>query len=280
ELGDFAAAVRHQHKALDLLPQRRSTKSTLEVRAKLKLYQEERPYHRQSLSVKEIVACWAFDQVEGRRVLDSSGNNLHAELVGDARIVSDPQRGNVLSLDGNGDLVNCGNNVKFHITGAMTVSAWVRADTLDKECQAIVTKGDTSWRLQRSGALDAIAFHCTGAASASPNTGGGVSHWGVDGIDNVNDGKWHHAVAVYDTHRMYLYIDGGLDQTRDAPEYICTNDFPVLIGENAEMPGRHWNGLIDDVRIYNYALNLEEIQNVFKSKEQLTQNELIAPLQP
>jgi len=37
----------------------------------------------------------------------------------------------------------------------------------------------------------------------------------------------------------------------------------VLIGENAQLPGREWNGLIDEVRIYSYALSEAEIKAVY-----------------
>jgi hypothetical protein len=43
---------------------------------------------------------------------------------------------------------------------------------------------------------------------------------------------------------------------------INTNGREVLIGENAQLPGCYWNGPIDDVRIYGYALSEAEIKAV------------------
>lgn len=77
---------------------------------------------------------------------------------------------------------------------------------------------------------------------------------------NVNDGKWHHISGVYDGSKMYLYVDGALDNDGSATGTIGTNNQPVYIGENSEMPGREWNGLMDDVRIYNSALDPNEIK--------------------
>jgi hypothetical protein len=48
---------------------------------------------------------------------------------------------------------------------------------------------------------------------------------------------------------------------------INSNDWEVLIGENAERPGRLLNGLIDDVRIYSYALSEAEIKALYAGKE-------------
>ena len=56
-----------------------------------------------------------------------------------------------------------------------------------------------------------------------------------------------------------MYVDGRIDVSMPWDRGIETNDYPVFIGENAEQTGRFWNGLIDDVRIFNYALTEDEI---------------------
>jgi MSHA biogenesis protein MshQ len=58
---------------------------------------------------------------------------------------------------------------------------------------------------------------------------------------------------------MNIYVDGKLDASRQGSGPIATNDFPVCIGENIQLTGRCFNGLIDDVRVYNYALSENEI---------------------
>jgi hypothetical protein len=64
-------------------------------------------------------------------------------------------------------------------------------------------------------------------------------------------------------------VDGVEDSRSPVPygETINTNAWEVLIGENAERPGRFWNGLIDDVRIYSYALSEDEIEALYAGKE-------------
>jgi beta-galactosidase len=79
---------------------------------------------------------------------------------------------------------------------------------------------------------------------------------------NVNDGNWHHVAGMYDGAEMRLYVDGKLDTAKPASGRILTNESPVFIGANAEKPGRCFNGLIADVRVYNYALNADEIAAV------------------
>ena len=213
-----------------------------------------------TLTGGEMVGWWKFDRVEGGTVIDSSGSGLDGKLVGDAHIISDSIRGNVLSLDGDGDYVNYGNNPAFDITNSITITAWIKVDTFDKGWQAVVTKGDTAWRLQRERETDALQFACTGIDVP------GDAYGSVKGKRNVNDGKWHHISGVYDVTKMYQYVDGELDVSASATGSIDTNGWEVLIGENSQWPGREWNGLIDDVRIYSYALSEAEIKALYAGK--------------
>jgi len=87
------------------------------------------------------------------------------------------------------------------------------------------------------------------------------------GSNIISDAKWHHVVATYDGTRMSLYIDGELLASESATGNISVNDEPVYIGADPEKPGREWNGLIDDVRIYSYALSEAEIKSLYVGKE-------------
>ena len=60
-----------------------------------------------------------------------------------------------------------------------------------------------------------------------------------------------------------MYVDGSVDSSQSASGLIGTNDEPVYIGENSEISGRVWNGLIDDVRVYNCALGRAEIRALY-----------------
>jgi serine/threonine protein kinase/Flp pilus assembly protein TadD len=256
EAGDFDEAIKWQQKAIDLLPKEKRSRKQLVFEAKLKLYQSGRTYHRQHLFARQMIAWWKFDQVENRSVLDSSGNSLHGKLVGDAHIVSDPDRGSVLCLDGNGDYVDCGNNWIFDFTDKITVAAWIKFKAFDKEWQAIVTKGESAWRL--STVKSERKFHFA-------VTDWNVSENWVDGNISTPTGEWHHVCGTYDGANIRLYVDGVEDSNSPVPYsgIITTNSYNVNIGENTQANGRYWSGLIDDVRIYNYSLSEVEVKEIY-----------------
>ena len=125
----------------------------------------------------------------------------------------------------------------------------------------IVTKGNSSWWMQVWD-KSVVAF---GEVTDSANEN-------LIGSRNVNDGQWHHVAGVYDGTNMFLYVDGTLDVSYPVTGLIAQNSDPVCIGANAKAyvpscgcnkPGYFFNGLIDEVSIYNCALSASEIQLIY-----------------
>jgi hypothetical protein len=56
-----------------------------------------------------------------------------------------------------------------------------------------------------------------------------------------------------------------VDASEPSTGQIDVSSYPLWIGENSQFPGSCWNGLIDDVRIFNRALSHEEIQAIMLS---------------
>jgi tetratricopeptide (TPR) repeat protein len=249
EQGDFSAAVKWQQNAIKRIPKERSSH---ELTARLRSYESAEHIHCEKLG--PLVAHWKFGQTDTRdEVHDSSGNGLHGKLAGDAQIVRDEDRGYVLSLDGEKDWVDCGNDVRFNTTDEMTLSAWVKT-AIDGKWQAIVTKGESSWRLV---AMNPLQFALKGV-NASPSVS-----TNIEATYSVNDGRWHQIAAVYDGERMRLYVDGHMSASDKVRGSIAANTTRVRIGSNGQNPGCDWNGLIDDVHVYSYALTGPEIRTLY-----------------
>jgi len=213
-----------------------------------------------TLDTGSLVAWYKFDQGSGDVIADSGPSGIDGSAHGDPAW-ADGVLGKAMAFDGNDAYVNLGNDPKFNITNQITVSAWIKVNAFDRSYQTIISKGDTSWRLQRNAGTDTLEFGCMGLPV--PNN---VTWGGIFGKIGVNDGQWHHAVGTYDGRKISLYVDCVLDVSEDVIGSIKTNDHPVYIGQNAEKPGRFWNGLIDDVRVYSYALSADEIANIFSSR--------------
>jgi len=201
-----------------------------------------------------LVAHWKLDELSGTTAEDSAGSH-HGIVIGDG--LWRPYDGRIdgaMEFDGIGDQIDCGNGSSFSIRDQITVTAWIRVLRFDRAFQAIVTKGDSAFRLQRAQSTSTLEFACSGVQVP------GTTYGNIYGTIPVDDGLWHHAAGVYDGQTISLYIDGRLDVRSTATGRINLNSWPVLIGENAEIPTRYWNGWIDDVRIYSSALAESQIQ--------------------
>jgi hypothetical protein len=207
-----------------------------------------------------LVGWWKLDEGMGQVAVDWSGQGNHGMLQGDPQWAPG-QVGGALEFDGDGDFVDCGKNSIFNIETNISVMSWIKVQELTKSWQAIVTQGDNSWRLHRSGSTDNIAW---GTSGLDPTD--------ITGSINVNDGQWHHVAGVYDGSQKILYVDGNLDASANATGSIDSSTYRVHIGENAQSTGRHWAGLIDDVRIYTRALAAEEIKEAMRGELELAWN--------
>jgi hypothetical protein len=114
--------------------------------------------------------------------------------------------------------------------------------TFNNGWDPIIAKG-FDWMLSR-GTGDEATFFCIGVDF-------------LTGSANINDDQWHHVAAVYDGSMLYLYVDGRLDACKSASGDLRVSSSNVYIGGS---PSQSFNGLVDDVLVYNRALSKTEIE--------------------
>jgi len=76
----------------------------------------------------------------------------------------------------------------------------------------------------------------------------------------LNIEQWHHLVATYNqsTQTIAIYIDGQLDTTvLDVGSELNLSTYDHMLGHSSDAC---LNGILDDVRVYNKALNASEVQ--------------------
>lgn len=220
---------------------------------------DARIYNR-ALSAEEIAAFatpgllghWKLNETAGTTAVDSSPKANNGTYTGGVTLNQAgpyPGVGAVAAdLDGANDYVAIPNEGLYDVTGPMTVAAWIKVDAFDQQFQAIIAKGDGSWRLSREGTSDLLHFACTGLSSPHLTSNRGV-----------NDGAWHHVAGVYTGSQIRLYIDGKLDSSLNSSGTITANNEPVQIGQNSQQANRNWEGGLFDVRLYDIALSGAEI---------------------
>ncbi len=193
-----------------------------------------------------LIGHWTFDEGQGNRVPDSSGNGLEGTLV------KGPQRiagvlGSALQLNGTDQAVSIAHSSKLRPSRQITISAWVLPDGL-RGARCIYRKEDGEQR-------HLFAFHDNGATLAfGLNLGGVYKELSAPlRLTQLSDDRWHLAAAVYDGAAKRVYWDGVEIGSEPASGTMAGEGWaPAYIGSFAGS-FEFLSGCIDDVRIYSRA---------------------------
>jgi Concanavalin A-like lectin/glucanases superfamily len=199
-----------------------------------------------------LVALWRLNDGAEATAVDDSPNANNGALQGNPQWVPGIIDG-ALSLDGDGDYVDCGNDAVFDITEQITLAIWVNAnDMLNGQHNCWLGKGDNAYAIKhQSGNLLEFFIYSGDWYSTNYTTD----------LDTLN-GQWHHMAGTFDGDELLFYLDGEVAATLAFSGAISTATHNVTLGENSQATGRYFDGMLDDARIYNRALTQEEIQIV------------------
>jgi hypothetical protein len=138
-------------------------------------------------------------------------------------------------------------------SGSMTAEAWVKvnagaADTQDMVILEKRTTGDAAYMLYlaNGGALYAEVGNGTSAQAAQ--------------TVQIDDGTWHHIAFTYDQSTLRLYLDGVERATQSVSGRDLSSSSHLFIGRSALSNSLHFDGFIDEVRVWSTARSAEEIR--------------------
>ena len=276
----FAEAVKWQQKAIDLLPDEVQSEWASNYQERLRIYQSNLPYSAGTLwsfTEGKLLSFWDFNDVENGIVNNRIDGGSQVMLADEGHIVDDSERGSVLDLRQSS--VECTMELDFDITAAISMSAWIKPDPSMEGWHVVFSKGEKD----KGGRGWAISVNAAGTVTMSINVqntlGTTRQYLPVSVSTDLMDGRWHHVVGTYDGEKACAYVDGKRGNESFIQGNITTNNGPVIIGDNAEWADQEydwsWNGLIDDVRIYSYALSPEEVEMLHNGEEPPTTKNII-----
>ena len=189
---------------------------------------------------------------------DESGRNNHG-TVDDATLTNDrynsPNRS--YNFDGAGDKITFNDQALPSGSTNRTLSVWFKADSLNGHSDKTIIRygnqghgGQSLGLVLRNGKL-------------MPTTWGASNEYLATSV-SFDLGAWHHVTWSLESGTAKTYINGTLKDSR------AFNVNTVLgsgyIGYNPNPAGEDWDGSIDDIRIYNRALNAEEIHELYEQE--------------
>jgi PKD repeat protein/glucose/arabinose dehydrogenase len=194
-----------------------------------------------------LVAAYGFEEGTGTTVADLSGGGNTGTISG-AAWTTGGRYGKALSFDGVNDWVTVPDSNSLDLTAGMTLSAWVRPDALGDWRTAILK--------ERPGDL-AYALYPSTSSGNRPNGEAGIAS--LYGPSPIPAGAWTHVATTYDGTNLRLFVNGAEVASKVQAVPIPASSMPLRIGGNS-IWGEWFDGLIDDVRVYNRALTAAEMQ--------------------
>ena len=169
------------------------------------------------------------------------------------------------SFDGVNDYFDAGNDSSLSFgTANFSVSCWFKTTqnvtgAVDLVINGGFSTGGKAYVLYLDG-NEKVGFYLDD--NVSPTTPAQSS-------GSVADGNWHHVVGVRESGNIKLYLDGSLANTQtDSSGNIDSTD-PLIIGAgmnaNTGVVGNFFDGLIDEVSIWNSALSSSAITEIYNS---------------
>jgi cysteine-rich repeat protein len=199
---------------------------------------------------QDYIAFWRF---EGNADDETGQNN--GTLVGDAQYIAGGQVGQAIEMDGD-DAVDIGEPAGLDVPfSELTLSVWVNSNIDSTYYKGLVCKG-TLWCIYLTSGGSMVDFYHT-------NVGDGRTSVS---IPDIQAGTWHHIIAIYNGSETKVYVDGTSYGGENASGTIGTNNNEVTIGSLSPTYGHKWIGSIDEVLIYDRALNETEVLQVFTAQ--------------
>ncbi|MFI7639188.1 LamG-like jellyroll fold domain-containing protein [Nonomuraea sp. NPDC049400] len=197
-----------------------------------------------------LVAAYGMNEGTGATVADSSGKS-NTGTLSNATWSNSGKYGKALSFNGTSAYVNIPDSTTLRLTTGMTLEAWLNPATGTGYRTALIKQ-------HASGIAYALWANADDNRPYTEIVTG--TDQGLLGTASLPLNTWTHLTATYDGTTLRLYTNGTQVASKAVTGGIRGDAQPLRIG-GSSLWGEYFNGLIDDVRVYNRALTAAEIQN-------------------
>ena len=193
--------------------------------------------------------------------LDHSGNENHGQAIG--ATIAAGINGEAMSFDGINDYVEVPDDDSLDMTNDVTLMSWIKpnnANHIGNIIQKIA--GSPNNREYRY-------YINKDTLMAEISADGSNGEYAISNTRAIEENKWQHVVAVKEGNQITFYVNGNHkgSETLNTDTTIFPGDSNVRIGavNSATEP---FSGLIDEIRIFNYAVPVDDIVEIYEEYAQ------------
>lgn len=232
-----------------------STDQTVRATSTLKTLRIEDP------TENGLIGYWKFDELSGTVARDSSGNNNHGTRSGTGTVWSGSSlntnimftNSGAIRLNGSNDYFDTTSSSVFAFgTGDFTWSIWINPDNFSRYQHMLARDGDQSTGALKANVGDGVIYYYSTAFT----TYGTITA-------ALQARAWNHVVLVRNSNVAAIYLNGVLQGTKAGFDDNFSSSY-FRFGNG--WPGEFTDGAIDDIRIYNRALSVNEVANLYRGR--------------
>jgi len=165
---------------------------------------------------------------------------------------------NAMLLDGTAGIT--ADNSAAYQSEHTTIAFWVKMDELPASGEVfLLSHGgwQERWKISLPG---------HGKPVFTTNYANGISDMDSGDGNALAPGVWKHVVMVHDGQTNKIYMDGSMVAEKAVVGSLNSTSRPFGIGYNPIDQDNYMKGTLDEVRLYNYALNATEVQALYQSQ--------------
>ncbi len=222
-----------------------------------------------TIAEDSLIGYWKFDTGEGDSCFDESSFSNNGVLKGSPSWV-DGISGKSLEFDGSSSYVAFENSEIFDLTNQVTIAAWIKQfDAGNGQHNPWITKGDHTFALKHHEGNNYEFF-------VYSNDGWQVVRTPV--LSGHNN-SWHHFAGTFDGNVLNIYLDGEkMSSTSFSGKINFRPNDNLNFACNSEATDRFFKGVLDEVKIFNIALNDQQIKEVYGEYTSISERESEIPL--
>jgi prepilin-type N-terminal cleavage/methylation domain-containing protein len=210
-----------------------------------------------------LMGYWPMDEGTGSSAMDYSGSNATGVWNGTSAGTNGYYSvGKVGAYSGtfngsNNYVLDSSNNADLALTKAFTLMAWVKLSASSTD-EKVISKRPSYQLAIYSNNIPETEVFIGGTSEDTRSASGGTV---------LTNGVWYQIVGTYDGTTLKTYVNGSLDRQLAISGAISTTTYALNLGKTADGAANYFNGLIDDARVYNYALPATEIQEMYNAEK-------------
>ncbi|WP_164821530.1 LamG domain-containing protein [Paenibacillus koleovorans] len=213
-----------------------------------------------------VVGEWNLNETSGTVAADKAVAGNNGALIGGPSWTAG-KSGNAIQLDGVNNYVTIADQAALDGMAALTISAWVHLSQMPVTGKYFVPVGKDSAGSSESYRLAISPGGSASLAVKTANNGWYTAGTTASSPAVIGTGTWVHLVGTYDGTTVKIYLNGSLAGTGASAisGVIYNGTSPLRFGYGSSFNIAYTNGTVDEVRIYNRALNATEVLALYAS---------------